>query len=389
MESDKHATFSRIIADYLRSVEKARVRQSEARILMKLECFVSDENLSWQEIFAMETLYDFQRRAELSRQSLSTVVRLSQHVFKQGKIPQPLALATYQQVLPEIYEDYLAWVQAERHFPANRSKQARRVLAAFHLYLERAGTGLQGLRIDEVDGFLAAFPPRYAPTTCMVYRGALRGFLAYLYHQRGILRRDLASLIRGPCVYARSRPPKFLRPEEVQKLFACLNLSSPWHIRQSALVHLAYTLGLRPKEISTLTLDDVCFSRTQIALRERKNEKPIKLPLPELALKVMAAYLIGVRAKSTSRSFFLTLNAPYKPLMPPMVSYSIKRCMHEAGVPGTPYSLRHTYAQNLLEAGTSIFEIRDMLGHTRIETTKAYLSIDIKLMREVILDEIL
>jgi len=146
-------------------------------------------------------------------------------------------------------------------------------------------------------------------------------------------------------------------------------------------------LGLRPKEICLLTLDDVCFSRAEIALGDRKNEKPIVLPLPEETLKVLAAYLIGVRPKSAHRTLFLTLNPPYRPLSSNMLGVTIKLCMQRADVPGSAYWLRHTYAQNLLEAGTSVFEIRDMLGHTRIENTKEYLRVHIKLMRELILDE--
>ena len=53
----------------------------------------------------------------------------------------------------------------------------------------------------------------------------------------------------------------------------------------------------------------------------------------------------------------------------------------------TAYWLRHTYAQNLLEAGSSIFEIKEMLGHDKIESTKLYLHVHLKLMRKVLFDE--
>jgi len=46
-----------------------------------------------------------------------------------------------------------------------------------------------------------------------------------------------------------------------------------------------------------------------------------------------------------------------------VVSVAITKVMRKAEVPGTPYWLRHTYAQNLLESGASIFEIKEMLGH--------------------------
>ena len=387
MNPDKHATFRRMIEEYLGTVKDPKQHQRQARVLRKLQRFVSDENRRWEEMFTLEAAYDFMRKMRLSRHCVATVARFSEHAFAQGAISTPLTQTSYQQPLPAAYEDYLIWLKRTRHYSSERICQARRVLAPFHWHLQQSGRELSGLHIEDVDRFLDALFTGLSQRTCSAYRSILRAFLAYLYHQRGITRRDFAALIPGPRVFARTQPPRFLRPEEVQKLLDSLDLSSPWHIRQSAVVHLAYFLGLRPNEISRLRLDDVCFSKGEITLGHRKNELPAALPLPEQTLKIMAAYLIGVRGKSTSRRFFLTMKAPFRPLKTPSVSSSIKKTMRRAGIAGSAYWLRHTYAQNLLEAGAGIFEIRDMLGHTRIETTRSYLSVHIRLMREVILDE--
>jgi site-specific recombinase XerD len=72
-----------------------------------------------------------------------------------------------------------------------------------------------------------------------------------------------------------------------------------------------------------------------------------------------------------------------------MVGYYLSRCLKKAGLSATAYWLRHTYAQNLLEAGASIYEIKEMLGHDRIDSTRKYLSIHIELMRKVLFDETL
>jgi site-specific recombinase XerD len=61
--------------------------------------------------------------------------------------------------------------------------------------------------------------------------------------------------------------------------------------------------------------------------------------------------------------------------------------MRRQGLGASAYWLRHTYAQNLLEAGASIYEIKEMLGHDSIESTKKYLHIHIALMRKVLFDE--
>lgn len=155
------------------------------------------------------------------------------------------------------------------------------------------------------------------------------------------------------------------------------------------MVHLAFTLGLRPVEISSISLDDISFEKKQLTLKKRKSHNPITLPLPEMTIKAIALYLVGVRPKSKHRILFLTIKSPYGPISPITVSHCIQKAMQEANLDSSAYSLRHTYAQNLLESGISIFEIKQMLGHDTIDSTKIYLHVHTKLMREVLFDEIL
>ena len=70
-----------------------------------------------------------------------------------------------------------------------------------------------------------------------------------------------------------------------------------------------------------------------------------------------------------------------------MAGYPLEEAMKQAGLPSSAYWLRHTYAQNLLLTGRSIFEVKEMMGHQNIQSTHRYLHIDIKLMRRVLFDE--
>jgi site-specific recombinase XerD len=155
------------------------------------------------------------------------------------------------------------------------------------------------------------------------------------------------------------------------------------------MVHLAYTLGLRPDEISLLRLDDIFFKVGELCVRTRKNDGPVRLPVPEETIKAMAAYLVGGRPKSNHRRLFLTLQPPFRPMSQNTVAQAINNCIKKMGLLQGAYGLRHTYAQNLLEAGVSIYEIKEMMGHDSIESTKKYFHVHIKLMREVLFDETL
>jgi site-specific recombinase XerD len=153
------------------------------------------------------------------------------------------------------------------------------------------------------------------------------------------------------------------------------------------MVHLAYTLGLRPCEICRITLDDIAFKKAQLNLEDRKNKQPLTLPIAEQTLKAIVAYMVGGRPNSQDRHLILSLSAPYGPIVPGVVGRYIQQAMHKAKLTSTPYWLRHSYAQHLLSCGASIYEIKQMLGHRHIESSRKYLHIHTDLMREVILDE--
>jgi site-specific recombinase XerD len=261
------------------------------------------------------------------------------------------------------------------------------VLVAFNQYLLSQKIDLASLKIQQVDAFLAEFLAPFAAASCRVYRGHLRGFLTYLYHERHIIKTDLAPFVVSRREYAQAKPPNFLRPQQIRKLFAGLTIGCASDIQTYALVQLAYTMGLRPKEISRIRLDDISFSTQLLKIPTRKATNPVELPMPEHTLKAIAAYVIGARPQSAHRRVFLTRLPPFRPMSPNSVARHITQAMKNVSLKSTAYWLRHTYAQNLLESGCSIFEIKEMLGHDKIESTKHYLHVHIKLMRKVLFDE--
>ena len=266
------------------------------------------------------------------------------------------------------------------------ASNAKKTLTDFAAYLQSANVSLGNISIDQVDQFLAVCNKGYAPGTCRLHRSHVRKFLKYLYQYEDF-KKDLSALIVSPPEFGPSKPPKFLRTHEIQKLFYSLDLSTAKDLRTNATLHLAYYLGLRPKEIRLLTFDDISFRQKEIFIRSRKNTNPAHLPVSNNVIKAIAAYIVGGRPETQSRILFLQLMPPHKPVNKNDISRSIKECMTENNLKSSTYWLRHSYAQNLLESGASIYEIKEMMGHKSLDATKKYLSIHINLMREVILDE--
>jgi integrase/recombinase XerD len=380
---------TRAIADYLgwmKSVNYTAASQHLHRMQLELFLnFVKSQHLHWQQLFSVNTREHFKNISKL--RTTAAVNALSRYLVEKGHIKMPLPQHPSPRKLAGIFEEYLQYRQDSRQTNVRQLSAIRRVLSALCDYFNQHGITPARLRIEQLDAFMAEFCQSFLPGTCRNYRTIVRGFLTYLYQQRGILKKDLAPLLIGAAQFAKAKPPKFLRLHEVKLLFESLSVDSAKDLRTYVMVHLAYTLGLRPCEICRITLDDIAFKKAQLSLEDRKNKQPLTLPIPEQTLKAIVAYMVGGRPNSQQRHLILSFHAPYGPIVPGLVGRYIQEAMHKAGLSSTPYWLRHSYAQHLLSSGASIYEIKQMLGHRHIESSRKYLHIHTDLMREVILDE--
>jgi integrase/recombinase XerD len=378
------------ILDYMRwvkSMDEHRGGSSSIRytqILIDFLIYVIHKGIAWEKMFTVQTLEAFQTYSGY-KGAQRAIKTLSEYLFSQGKIDQPLQLKKPQSPLPDIYEHYFVYLAQSRQPSHLYLRQVRRVLVSFHQYLKSHDLTLAKINIEYLDAFMASF--KLSQNTRKTYRYHLRGFLKYLYHDQRIIKRDLAPLLLGPPQFAQRKLPKFLRPKQVKKLFDCLELSTPTQKRTYAMVHLVYSLGLRPVEISRITLDDISFKKRELALTKRKKGNPVTLPVPENTIKAIALYLSKDRPKSLSRVLFLTHHFPYHPVSSNTVTGYISKAMKAAGLSSSAYWLRHTYAQNLLHIGRSIYEVKEMMGHQNIQSTHRYLHINTELMRKVLFDE--
>ena len=356
--------------------------QNYQQVLEDFVHFVACHKIDWDHVFFSENLEQFD---QITKRPLAAVRGLCRYLAKHKRILAPIEKEKYQ--LANIYEAYLHYCATARQVSNKRIQSIRRVLAAFYDYLKNNKIKLTALTIEHVDAFFAEFNCGFSPATCRVYRSIIRGFLSYLYHQRQIIKRDLAPVVVGAPMFAQAKPPTFLRGDEVKKLFDSIDCYSQTGLRTYAMLQLAYTLGLRPVEICQITLDDISFRKAEININMRKCHNPLILPLPEVTIKAIAAYIIGARLQSDLRTLFLSLMPPYGPITPTTVNHHFKVHMQKVNPAATAYWLRHTYAQNLLQAGVSLYEIKELMGHDSIESTRKYLLIHIKLMREVLFDE--
>ena len=376
--------FAQAVEDYLGWMKANGYADStilaHAKALKRFGKFVESARIPWPESLTYAFVRHY-RQAEGPWARTDAVKGLSRFLCAKGFVRSPIEKPVRK--LPEIYEDYLAYFKNARGVGDGYLDDARRLLSAFRMYLERRGLDLGRVEIEHVDEFLAGRNRRFSSSANRSNRSHLRNFFKYLRFELRIVKKDIAGLIVGATEFAQRKPPKFLRPGETELVFENLSFDDKKSCRQAAMVHLAFSLGLRPKEICSVLLDDISFVRGAIVIPKRKCDNPVELPLPEAAIKAVAAYIIGARPDSRHRHLFLALTAPYSPLSVQRASAEITAALKPVNPEATAYWLRHTYAQNMLSAGADIFEVKEMMGHDRIQSTRRYLQIDLQSMRRL------
>jgi site-specific recombinase XerD len=214
----------------------------------------------------------------------------------------------------------------------------------------------------------------------------LRSFLRFL-RQRGAIDTDLAAALFGVSYWRWAHIPKWLPPDQVERLLGSCDRRTPAGQRDYAILLLLARLGLRGGEVLALTLDDLDWERGEVLVRG-KGQRFERLPLPKDVGAALVHYLRDVRPVCATRTVFVRLHAPQHGLRLSAVCCVVRRALHRAGLNPDfkgAHLLRHSLATNMLRRGASLGEIGHLLRHRQLTTTQIYAKVDIEGLRGIAL----
>jgi site-specific recombinase XerD len=159
---------------------------------------------------------------------------LANFLYREEQISQPIPRKSRPK-LPAIFEDYLQYYATTRYDTEKTVQHIRRILEAFDHHLKHHNLNLSVLTIEQIDAFEQEYNASYSRQSQKYNRNCFKLFLRYLYHERHLLKRDFAALIKVPRMYQRAKPPCFLRPGEIQQLFDSMTPVTPAELRTYAL----------------------------------------------------------------------------------------------------------------------------------------------------------
>ncbi|MBP6185253.1 MAG: site-specific tyrosine recombinase XerD [Saprospiraceae bacterium] len=245
-----------------------------------------------------------------------------------------------------------------------------------------------GLRIEQLEHFLGWLNELgLARTSQARILSGIKAFYKYLLLEQ-LTTQDPSALLEAPITHRKI--PDVLQIDEIEMLLAAIDMSTPKGQRDRAMIETLYACGLRVSELVNLRLSNLYLDIGYIKVHG-KNDKERLVPIGDEAIKQLGFYIKDIRqhiktVKPGSENIVF-LNHRGGKLSRIMVFQLIRHLAALAGIQKTisPHTFRHSFATHLIEGGADLRAVQEMLGHESITTTEIYTHLDMRYLRETIL----
>ena len=267
---------------------------------------------------------------------------------------------------------YLEHLRVERRLAEHTLESYARDLAALAAFAAADGRRPETLDRHALEAFVRRqMTSGLSPRSVARSVAAVRGFYRFLVLDRH-LEHSPADDLQPPRAWPAL--PKFLSLEEVDRLIAQPDVSTPRGLRDRAMIELLYATGMRVSELVGIRASDLHLDEHYVSCIGKGNKERL-IPIGEQATDWVRRYQQAGRPALVKRaSTRLFLNARGGPLSRVGFWKILKTHARRGNLPPTlsPHTIRHSFATHLLERGADLRAIQMMLGHADLSTTQIY-----------------
>jgi integrase/recombinase XerD len=257
-------------------------------------------------------------------------------------------------------------------------------LARFSSFLIESGiTDLSAVEERHIVSFMETGCPHTSARSRARFMSSIRSFFTFLVRE-GDLSKHPMELLETPKFT--KRLPEYLTYGEVQQLLTAPMLTTPWGMRDRAMLEVLYACGLRVSELLGLVRDRINLDAGFLIVTGKGNKERV-VPLGIEAVFWLNRYLnearprldrgkvtnlifLNRRGTALSRQYFWRTVKTYA------LALNITK---DIG----PHTLRHSFATHLLSGGADLRSVQMMLGHADIATTEIYTHVDRTRLKQV------
>ena len=348
--------------------------------------------LQWQEsyMFSEQMINNFLEYQKSKRKTKSALRNLEEHCrylvdFSKGKEIVFQRLRKYQLRTKESEKIFSEILESQLPHKLHRSEIA--LIRHFLFSLEKSNTPFQNISNQTFLDFIKE--------TAVTNKGSQR----YVVLTLRILGRfakekyDCNFTIDFSYWKAKEAPKRVIEPftsDEIKLIYQEIIKNQENGVRDSAIVLLAATTGLRYCDVSSLKLSDINWEKKKIYILQNKTKVPVEIPLINKVLNVLADYILNHRPKTDNPYVFLREKEPHIQITGNRFNFLLNDYCKKAGVVKKEgrafHSLRRSFATELSLEDVPVTTISQLLGHTNIINDKVYLTYNVSKTLECAFD---
>ncbi len=274
----------------------------------------------------------------------------------------------------DLLEQFLNYLAIEKGLKPRSLEAYRRDLQDWIEFAEARQRAVTSASIDSILSlfFVHMHDLGLSPRSMARKSSAIKGFYRFLLREDHITV-DPTALLERPRI---GRPlPKVLSQQEVEKILQQPDISTPFGLRDRAILEILYATGIRESELIDLKLGNLNAAAEFLSVTGKGGRERI-VPVGQYAIAAVNEYLRNGRNKLlkdiSERTLFLN---PYGKPMSRMGVWKIIRkyaLMAAINRDVSPHVFRHSCATHMLEGGAGIIAVQEMLGHVDVSTTQIY-----------------
>lgn len=287
----------------------------------------------------------------------------------------------------QIQTKFEAYLLTEKCVSNNTFFSYQRDLNQFIEFLTRKSLLLDKLTGDELKSFVHhLYGLKLSARSIARKISTLKTFFAYLARQFDM--KNLAKELHIPKI--EKRLPTYLTEDEVSSLLSYSEKDrTPLGIRNSLMLYLLYSSGMRVSELISIKIADIHFETRFIAING-KGGKQRMIPLPQSIMLMVYDYLQKHASSIASVSdpiylFPIMYGKKIKPISRQSCWGILKKMCALAGIKRaiSPHQLRHSFATHMLAKGVDLRSLQVLLGHEEITTVEVYTHVETSQLRQI------
>lgn len=279
-----------------------------------------------------------------------------------------------------LLRDFASSLSVERGLSKNTVDSYASDLSKFSAFLDERGKAIGSFGKEDIVDYMGSLRSRgMAVSSLCRTLSSIRGFSRYLL-LRGAVEEDPAENLSNPRKW--QSLPKALSRAEVKGVLS-VDGGDRLYLRDSAMLELLYSSGLRVSELVKLGVADVNFEAGYLRVFGKGSKERV-VPTHPRALERIRRYMEKLRPNllKNRHSDFLFVTSRGRPMTRQRFWQTIKRYGRAAGVELSPHMVRHSFATHMLEGGADLRSLQKMLGHSDISTTQIYTRVTVEKARK-------